>query len=135
MPAIDLKLGFYQVAKHYYLPGWHQQSTMFDLMINKDKWEGLSETQQAQLSSVCGDNLAYGFAEGEYLQFSALKELKSKGVNIHRWSPEILAELKAAWEEVAVEQSAADPDFKRAYDSYTAFRAEYAVWRELGYLN
>jgi len=26
MPAIDLNLGFYQIAKHYYFPGWHQHS-------------------------------------------------------------------------------------------------------------
>src|SRR5690606_21940018 len=38
MPAIDLGLGFYQVAQHYYFPGWHQQSTLFDLMMNKDKY-------------------------------------------------------------------------------------------------
>jgi TRAP-type mannitol/chloroaromatic compound transport system substrate-binding protein len=30
MPAIDLDLGFYQIAKHYYFPGWHQQSTLAD---------------------------------------------------------------------------------------------------------
>ncbi|OZG69701.1 C4-dicarboxylate ABC transporter, partial [Hahella sp. CCB-MM4] len=24
MPAIDLNLGFYQVASYYYFPGWHQ---------------------------------------------------------------------------------------------------------------
>ena len=34
MPAIDLELGFYQIAKHYYFPGWHQQSTFMELMIN-----------------------------------------------------------------------------------------------------
>ena len=34
MPAIDLNLGFYQVAKHYYFPGWHQQATMFELLMN-----------------------------------------------------------------------------------------------------
>ena len=49
MPAIDLNLGFYQVAKHYYFPGWHQQSTLFDLMISKKKWDGLSDVQKAQL--------------------------------------------------------------------------------------
>ena len=36
MPAIDLNLGFYQIAKHYYFPGWHQQSTLFDLFTNVD---------------------------------------------------------------------------------------------------
>ena len=52
MPAVDLNLGFYQVAKHYYFPSWHQQSTLFELMVNMDKWNNLSETQQAQIESV-----------------------------------------------------------------------------------
>ncbi len=27
-----------------------------------------------------------------------------------------------------------NPDFKAAWDSLQAFRAEYQIWRELGYL-
>ena len=47
MPAIDLKLGFYQVAKHYYFPGWHQQSTLLEFMVNMDKWNAMDAQQQA----------------------------------------------------------------------------------------
>ena len=32
MPAMDLTLGFHQVAKHYYFPGWHQQATLNHLL-------------------------------------------------------------------------------------------------------
>lgn len=134
MPAIDLNLGFYQVAKYYYFPGWHQQSTLFDLMINLDLWEGLSEQQQVQIETVCDASIAYGFAEGEAIQGAALRELRGHGVNIRRWSPEILAALEAAWNEVAAEEAAADPDFARAWESLQTFRAGYAEWRDLGYL-
>jgi TRAP-type mannitol/chloroaromatic compound transport system substrate-binding protein len=34
LPAMDLQLGFHQVARYYYFPGWHQQATFFDLYIN-----------------------------------------------------------------------------------------------------
>ena len=134
MPAIDLNLGFYQIAKHYYFPGWHQQATLFDLMMNKDKWEALSDTQKAQLEMACGDNFREGLAEGEAIQGKALAELKAKGVNIHRWPPEILDALEKAWREVAAELAAEDANFKMAWDSLQKFRAEYAVWAELGYL-
>jgi TRAP-type mannitol/chloroaromatic compound transport system substrate-binding protein len=50
MPAIDIELGFYQIAKHYYFPGWHQQSTFLELIINLEKWNALTETQHAQMS-------------------------------------------------------------------------------------
>jgi TRAP-type mannitol/chloroaromatic compound transport system substrate-binding protein len=134
MPAIDLSLGFYQIAKEYYFPGWHQQSTLFDLMINLDLWESLDESTQFKIETVCDANIAYGFAEGEALQFSALKELKDKGVNINTLAPEVLDALEAAWLQVADEESAKDADFARVYESYKTFRANYAAWGELGYL-
>ncbi|MEM7652813.1 MAG: C4-dicarboxylate ABC transporter, partial [Pseudomonadota bacterium] len=133
-PAIDLKLGFYQVAKHYYFPGWHQQSTTFELMMNKEKWYNLSDTQRAQITIACGDNIREGMAEGEAIQGKALAELKSKGVTIHQWPQGVLDTLESKWGEVVEEQIAASPAFKEAWDSLTAFRAEFAAWKELGYL-
>jgi len=135
MPAIDLNLGFYQVARYYYFPGWHQQSTMFDLMINLDLWESLSDQQQLMIQTVCDANIAYGIAEGEALQFDALRVLEEEhGVQIRQFSDADLAALEAAWHEVAAELVATDPDFARTYESYTTFRANYARWREIGYL-
>ncbi|WP_420349159.1 TRAP transporter substrate-binding protein [Pelagibius sp.] len=134
MPAIDLNLGFYQVAKHYYFPGWHQQATLFELMMNKDKYDALSETQKAQLEMACGDNVREGLAEGEAIQGAALAELQSKGVTIHRWPPEVLDSLNNAWTEIASELAAENPNFKKVWDSYSAFREQYKIWDELGYL-
>lgn len=134
MPAIDVNLGFYQAAKHYYFPGWHQQSTFFDLMINLDEWHALSDTQRAQIETVCGDTMRYSIAEGEAIQSDAIAFLKERGVQVHQWSPEVLAALQAAWLEVAAELSAEDPDFKRVYESFTAFRQKNEDWRALGYL-
>jgi len=134
MPAIDLNLGFYQVAKHYYFPGWHQQATLFELMMNKDKYDALSETQKAQLEMACGDNVREGLAEGEAIQGAALAELQSKGVTIHRWPPEVLDTLNNAWTEVANELAAENPNFKKVWESYSAFREQYKIWDELGYL-
>lgn len=134
MPSIDRDLGFYEIAKNYYFPGWHQQSSALELLLNKKAFDGLSDQHQAMIEITCGDSVRYVIAIGEYKQAAALKFLKSKGVTIHRWPPEFLAAVKKAWEEVVTEQSAKDPLFKEIYDHYTAFRAEYAVWRELGYL-
>lgn len=135
MPAIDLNLGFYQVAKHYYFPGWHQQSTMYELMINKAKWDAMSESQQDLITMACRANMALGFAEGEALQASALATLEEKGVQIHRWPDEILDTLEATWLEVAEEEAAADESFKEAWESLSAFRENYTKWKELGFLD
>ena len=133
-PAIDLNLGFYQVAKHYYFPGWHQQATAFEFMIQKKKWDAMTEVQQKMIEVSCRANYAIGMAEGEAIQGKALAELKTKGVIIHRWPPEILAQLEATWAEVAAEIAASDAGFKEAWESLQKFREEYKVWGELGYL-
>jgi TRAP-type mannitol/chloroaromatic compound transport system substrate-binding protein len=88
-----------------------------------------------QIETACQANIAMMLAEGEAIQFSAMAELQEKGVTLHRWSPEILSDLETAWTDVAAELAAEDATFKQVWDSFTAYRAGYKVWKELGYLN
>ena len=134
-PALDLALGFYEVAKHYYFPGWHQPITFGELMINLDDWNSISSTQQAILQSVCKESITRTLAESEAIQFKALQELEDKGVTLHRWNPEILAAFEAAWQEVVAEEAANDSDFSRVWDSLRTFRENYKVWGDLGYID
>lgn len=135
MPAIDQNLGFYNIAKHYYFPGWHQQSTVQEFLINKKKWDGMSKQQRELIRTACRANVAFQFAEGEAIQGKALAEMKAKGVQIHRWDDNMLGTFKKAWEEVVVEESGKNPDFKRVWENLQAFRKEYKIWSDLGYLN
>ena len=32
------------------------------------------------------------------------------------------------------EEAARNPDFKKVWDSYAAFRKDYRIWHDLGYL-
>jgi TRAP-type mannitol/chloroaromatic compound transport system substrate-binding protein len=135
LPSMDQKFGFYQVAKFYYFPGWHQQATFLEVYVNKKRFDSLSEQHKAMLESACGELTRDVIAEGEATQWRAMTEMRDKhGVKIMRWSPEIMAAIEKAWNEVIAEESKANPNFKRVYGSYAKFRADYAVWREHGYL-
>ena len=134
MPVMDLSLGFHQVAKHYYFPGWHQQATINELIISKKKWAEFSKTQKAIIQGACDATMLRQFAEGEAGQFKAMKEIQSKGVTIHKWPKNFLDAFEKAWIEVAAEQVAKSPEFKKGWDSYSAFRKEYAIWKDMGYL-
>ena len=46
LPVMDQKLGFHQVAKFYYFPGWHQQATFLEFYINANKWKSLVRPAQ-----------------------------------------------------------------------------------------
>jgi TRAP-type mannitol/chloroaromatic compound transport system substrate-binding protein len=133
-PALDYNVGLYQVAKHYYFPGWHQQATTLDLMINKEKWDAMSDAQRSFISDACRANVAFGISEGPAIQGKALKELEAKGVQFHTWPKDMLDKFHVTWDEVAAEQAAANPEFKEAWGSLQAFRDEAKKWNELGYL-
>lgn len=133
-PSVDRGLGLHQAAKYYYFPGWHQPATLYDIMINLDRWKALSESQKAMLEMVCGDNIRQAIAEGESMQPDVLADFESKGVQIRRWPPDILKAIEKAWREVAAELSAKDATFKEAYESMQAWEKKYQRWLKLGYL-
>jgi TRAP-type mannitol/chloroaromatic compound transport system substrate-binding protein len=134
MPAIDQDMGLHQVAQHYYFPGWHQQATSGELLINLAKWNSLSEQHRKIIEVACGDSLNWSFVRSEALQFAAMENLRDKGVTIHRWPDQMLDEFEARWHEVVAEESARDPLFERIYESFSSFRDHYDVWKEHGYL-
>jgi TRAP-type mannitol/chloroaromatic compound transport system substrate-binding protein len=132
MPAIDLDLGFHEIAKHYYLPGWHQPANMGELIINLERWNELDERRQVLVETACGDSIVDSLASGEAAQFEALKAIENNGVTIHRWSPEMLAAFREQWLVVAEETAAEDEGFARVWHSLQDFRARYRVWGEMG---
>lgn len=103
-------------------------------MISKAKWDSMDDRQRGLIQTACKANVANQLAEGEAIQGKALAEMKAQGVNINQWDNEMLGTFKAAWEEVVAEEAAANPDFQAVWENMQAFRAEYAVWSELGYL-
>ena len=134
MPAIDLSAGFHNVAKYYYMPGWHQQITFHEFIVNMDLWKELSDLQRAQLRTACEATQAHSYADAEAINPPALAELEKQGAEIRVFPKEVLDELEAAWIEVAQEQSDKHPEFKEAWDSLSAFRKQYDSWADRAYL-
>ena len=134
LPAIDQSLRFFEVAKYYYFPGWHQQATFFDLYVNLQKWESLADRHKAVIELACGDMIRESIAQGEAAQWKAMTEMRAAGVQIRRWPPEIIAAMESAWNEVVADESERNPAFRRIYESYASFRQDYAIWREHAYL-
>jgi TRAP-type mannitol/chloroaromatic compound transport system substrate-binding protein len=134
MPAIDRSYGFYQIAKYNYFPGWHQQSTSNELLINMDKWNELPENYQMMLQVACDGQIAQMIADGEASQFQAMIDNEKDGVKNMVWPQEVLDQIRGAWEEVLAEEIAANPDVKTLWDSYTSFNEKYKVWGDRGYL-
>lgn len=129
MPVVDANLGFYNIAKFNYFPGWHQPATLFELLINKDRWESLDERSQKQIEVACMANITTNFAEGEALNFPAMvTNVEEHGVTIKQWDTDTLKAFEAAWLEVVEELKAEDEMFAKAWADLQEFREGYKTW-------
>ena len=135
MPLIDARLGFHNIAKYNYFPGWHQPATLFELLVNKDVWDGLDERSQKQIEVACLANITTNYAEGEAKNYAAMIDnAENNGVNIKVWDAEILATFEATWNEVAAELAAEDAYFAEVWADLQEFRAGYKTWGDTIYL-
>jgi len=134
MPAIDKRIGLSKIMKFNYYPGWHQQATAMELMINKDTWNGMSETQQAVVTQLCRAATIDSLANGEAIQAPVMRENIENGVKNMYWSDEMLSTFKGKWDEVVEDQKSKDADFAKIWADLSAFREDYAVWSSNAFL-
>ena len=131
MPTMDMKLGFHQIAKFNYFPGWHQLVSCSEIEINKKAWDALPDSYKAMIEVAANAQVAYTYAETEAMQFDVMAEMRDKfKVQVKRWSDDDLKRIEKAWLEVLEEDSAKDPLFKKVADHYLDFRKKYAIWGE-----
>jgi TRAP-type mannitol/chloroaromatic compound transport system substrate-binding protein len=127
-PYDDEKLGFFKVAPYYYYPGFWEGGPTLHVFTNSQKWAELPKTYQAIAANAAFQGNAIMQARYDRLNPGALKKLVAAGAQLRPYSPEILeASLKAA-HEVYAETSAANPAFKKVYDSLAAFRGDAFLW-------
>ncbi|MEM9028927.1 MAG: TRAP transporter substrate-binding protein [Pseudomonadota bacterium] len=129
MPTMDIKFGFYQIAKNNYFPGWHQQTSCGGLLLAKSQIDGLPKSYKKILEITASEGMAYIFADSEARNPAAMQEMQTKhGVKVRRWSDAELGRYEQAWLDVIKEESANDPLFKKVADDYLAFRKTYRIW-------
>ena len=135
MPAIDARLGFHKLVKFNYFPGWHQQATLFELIVNKDVWAEVNDTHKAIIENACKASMTDSFAEGEAIQHDVLIDnVENNGVTIKQWSDEMLETYRSTWEEVAAEESANDEFFAKVLADMNEFRDGYQLWKRNAFL-
>jgi TRAP-type mannitol/chloroaromatic compound transport system substrate-binding protein len=119
----DLRLGLPQVWKYHYTPGMHESASIGELIINSDVWKSLPAQQQEAIRSAVSETFLRWGAKWQKQNADAIEEMRTKyGTQILRTPPEILTAFFKAWDEIAKEESAKNPFFKKVLDS----QREYA---------
>lgn len=131
-PYHDYKMGFHQIAKYYYYPGWHETGPVLEMIANKDKFMSLPSDLQEIIRTACFRLNRWMMAEfddknGEYLQ-----KISNEGkVDIRPFSNQVLDGLRSATTETIQELIDKDPMSKKVFDHYQKFKKKVGSWANI----
>lgn len=132
-PYIDLAFGFHKVVKYYYQPGIHEPGSALDFSVNLDVWKSLTPAQQEIIRTATTAETQLMAAEFDARNSDALDTLVNKhGVQLRRFSDDIVKAIGEAAGQVMAEMAAADDITKRVYGSYIDFRKKAIRWSSFG---
>jgi TRAP-type mannitol/chloroaromatic compound transport system substrate-binding protein len=139
-PYNDLALGFHQVAKICYGPGFHEPGSSLQFMMNKGKWDALPNDLKAAIQVACGWAHDDMWAEYTIRSAEAMNVLRSQhGVRFLRTPRDVLIALGNATREYLSEvREKADPVTQEIFASYLKARADivqYSRFAEGAYLD
>ena len=118
----DLRLGLPGVFKYHYTPGMHENNSVGEFGFNLDVWKGFTPQQQEAVNSAVKETFITWLTKWQTQNADAMEEMTKKhGVQIRRTPPDILLATLKAWDEVAAENSAKSPTFKKVYESQRAY--------------
>lgn len=138
-PLHDLRMGFWQAAKYYYYPGWHEPGTYLEYFFNKKAYESLPKDLQHIVDSVCMENEHWVLAQFDALNGAALQTLiNEKKVQMVQFPDNVMASLKKLAEEVREEEAAKTPAATKVNESFKKFQKTVGTWAsvsEMSYYN
>ncbi len=131
-PYHDYKMGFHEIAKYYYSPGWHETGTILEMFINKDSFEKLPKDLQAIVRTAAAYINSWMLSEFETKNSIYLKKLiNEKNVDIRKFPEVVLQPLRKYTTEILEELTSKDAFSKKVYASYDNFRKQIASWSDL----
>jgi TRAP-type mannitol/chloroaromatic compound transport system substrate-binding protein len=131
-PSLDLNMGFQKIAPYYYT-GWHEPATELQFMVNQEKFDALPKHLQ-EILTIAMQYAAYDMYARSYHESAvnwASIEKDYPDVKIRTFSPEIIAAMKQANNELLEASAAIDPMFKEILDSQNAYMKMARKWTEI----
>ena len=129
-PGSNLPLGFHQVAKYIIVPGVHQPSFPWELVINVDEWKKLPEDLKEVVRVSARLTTYESWVKFGYASMNAMATYEKSGNEIIVLSDEVVKTVQKLADEWSEGHAAKNPWFKKVYESQKAFRA---AWDKASY--
>jgi TRAP-type mannitol/chloroaromatic compound transport system substrate-binding protein len=130
-PTSDRDFGMQDVSKHYMLASYHQSQECFEVTINKDKWNALSDEHKAIIRNASmAENSGFYWGNTKRYSDDLIKLQEADGVAVHRTPESVMQAQLVAWDKVANRIAEDDPFFAKVMESQKTYAKEV-----MGYLN
>jgi TRAP-type mannitol/chloroaromatic compound transport system substrate-binding protein len=107
---------------------------VLELLVNGDVWNKLPPDLREIMQSAAWEATFRSQTLSNKLNAEALIELKQKyGVKIERTPNDILTKVLASWDQIAKDEAAKNPFFKKVYESQRAYASKVVPARRAVY--
>jgi len=131
-PYHDYLMGFYQVAKYYYFPGWHEPGGVLEMIVNKNKFSNLPSDLREIITHGMEAMNTWMLCECDSKNsFYLDKLIKEEGVLLKQFPAEVIKELKIKSKEVVQELVESDAMSKKIHEHYEKFRNSIKGWSDV----
>ena len=135
-PYHDYLMGFHQIAKYYYYPGWHEPGAALELIVNKSKYESLPSDLQAIIRAAAARSNTWISAEFDRKNAEYLGKIVEEGkVELKSFPEPVLDQLKFYTQEVINELVEENEDCRKIYASFDQFRRGLGHWSSISEKN
>jgi len=138
-PALDLQMGFHQIAKYYY-SGWQEPGAETQFLINEKTWNKLPEDLQ-EILRVAMRTAAYDmYIQSTHESGVAWSRMQQDYPDVtHKiFPPEVISALRDVTERLLKEANDADPLAKEIITSQHEYLKQVRQWTNISdkaYLN
>jgi len=125
----DRALGFQDVSKVCMLQSFHQEAEQFEILFNKDKYNGLPAKMRAIIDyavEAASADMSWK-AIDRYSKDYIWLQNEAK-VKFYKTPDAILQKQLEIWDQIAAKKSAENPMFKEILDSQIAFAKRAVAW-------
>ena len=127
-PYDDEKLGFQEIVKDYYYPGWWEPGPGLSFYVNRDAWDTLPSAYQEAFETAAAEANEHMLALYDARNGPALRRLVEGGVRLHPFPEEVMAAARRITEEFLEESASDDPAYRKIYTAYKAWRDDAYRW-------
>ena len=133
-PSSDMSMGFHDVRKFYHLPGIHQPTGMMEVLINKKKWDELTDDLKMIVKiSAMAQAMEFNLMMADQNSKDLKTLVEKHNVTIVETPRELMLEVLKGWDVVAEKEAKKNPFFAEVYESQRKWAERIVPYRRVAH--